>query len=160
MWQNFRATSAALLIAGIGTASHAQNPNAPLPRATVENGVKANFARMDGNKDGFVTRAESEAAREALVTARMNAMFAALDGDKNGSISRAEFIAANRKAMSNATGSAGAPDREFSAADTNKDGRVSQAEALAGPMRMFTAADVNKDGTLSVQERAAVAKRR
>ncbi len=150
----------AVLWAGYAVAAAAQNPNAPLLRSTLEAGVKANFGRMDANKDGYVTRAESEAARDALINARINGMFAALDGDKNGSISRAEFVAANRRAMATALGGAAVQDREFTYADTNKDGRVSLAEALAGPIRMFGAADLNKDGTLSPQERAAAAKRK
>jgi Ca2+-binding EF-hand superfamily protein len=149
----------AIALIAIGASASAQNANAPLPRGQMEGQIKANFGRMDANRDGFVTRAESAAARDAAMNARFNAMFGALDGDKNGSISRAEFIAANRRALANATRGAAVPDRDFDLADTNKDGRVALAEALAGPVRQFNAADANRDGSLSPAERANAAKK-
>ncbi len=147
---------AATLIPG---AAAAQNPAAPLARAQMEAQIKANFVRMDANRDGVLTRQESAAARDTAVNARINAMFDALDGDKNGAISRAEFAAANRKAMTKATAGKPAPDRDFDLADTNKDGRVTVAEASLGPLRQFDTADSNKDGSLSATERQAAAAR-
>jgi Ca2+-binding EF-hand superfamily protein len=137
----------------------AQAGGGQLPRAQMEGQIRANFARMDLNKDGFVTRQESAAARDTALMARMNAAFNTMDGDKNGSISRAEFIATNRGAISRATGGKPIPDRDFDGADTNKDGRVTVDESLAMPLRQFDAADANRDGMLSAAERQVAASR-
>jgi EF hand len=137
----------------------AQTGGGQLPRAQMEAQIRANFARMDLNKDGAVTRQESAAARDTALIARMNAAFNAMDGDKNGSISRAEFVATNRNAISRATGGKPMPDREFDGADANKDGRVTVDESLMAPLRQFDAADANRDGVLSPAERQVAASR-
>lgn len=66
---------------------------APTSRLDLEAKLKAQFAEQDANKDGFVTREEVIAQREARVKAAMGRMFDAMDGNKDGSISRAEFDA-------------------------------------------------------------------
>ena len=66
---------------------------APMSRVDLEAKLKAQFAEQDANKDGFVTREEVAAQREARVKAAMGRMFDAMDGNKDGSISRAEFDA-------------------------------------------------------------------
>ena len=43
----------------------------------------------------------------------------------------------------------------FDRADANKDGKVSLAEAQAGPLAMFDRVDANHDGTISPEERQA-----
>jgi Secreted protein acidic and rich in cysteine Ca binding region/EF hand len=139
--------------------AQAPNAGAPLTKANVEAQVKANFSRMDANRDGFVTQAESAAARGEMIDARTTAMFNSLDADRNGQISRAEFAAAQRRALNQATGGKGIPDRDFALADSNKDGRVSLEEALAQPRRQFDAVDGNRDGVLSIDERKAAAAR-
>jgi Ca2+-binding EF-hand superfamily protein len=152
------------LIAGVAVAgpvlAQAPNPNAPLTRAMVEGQVKANFGRMDANRDGIVTRAESAAARARVMDARNAAIFNSIDTDRNGNISRAEFAASQARAINQATGGKGIPDRDFDLAYGNRDGRVSLDEALAQPRRQFDAADANKDGSLSIAERKAAATKR
>ena len=159
MTDNFKPAIAAALALATASPVLAQGAAAPLTRATVEAQIKANFARIDTNHDGVLTTAESQAAREVAISARFNATFDGLDTDKNGSISRAEFIAANRKAIAAATGGKGLEDRAFVAADTNKDGRVTLAEALAPALAEFNAADTNKDGSLTVAERQEAGKK-
>ena len=66
---------------------------APMSRTDLAAKLKAQFAEQDANKDGFVTREEVAAQREARVKAAMGRMFDAMDGNKDGSISRAEFDA-------------------------------------------------------------------
>ncbi len=66
---------------------------APMSRVDLEAKLKAQFAEQDANKDGFVTREEVAAQREARVKAALGRMFDAMDGNKDGSISRAEFDA-------------------------------------------------------------------
>jgi hypothetical protein len=43
--------------------------------------------------------------------------------------------------------------RHFDAADANRDGRVSRAEATQGALTLFDRADANRDGTISREER-------
>src|SRR5687767_1517135 len=87
-------------------------PNAgPLTRVAVQANVQARFAKVDANRDGYVTREEAQArageARERMQerrgerrerfaerrAERRAGMFDRIDTDKNGSISRAEFDA-------------------------------------------------------------------
>ncbi len=154
-----RALTTFLAIAAAPALAQAPNAGAPLSKASVEAQVKANFSRMDANRDGFVTRAESSAARSQALDARTAAMFNQLDTDRNGQVSRAEFAAAQTRAINQATGGKGIPDGDFALADTNKDGRVSLEEALTQPRRQFDAADGNRDGVLTLAERTAAAAR-
>jgi Ca2+-binding EF-hand superfamily protein len=90
----------------------------PLTRAAVQASVQARFAKVDADRDGFVTRAEADARiaearerrgdrmeqrrgrmeqrRERMTERRAEmraGIFDRIDADKNGSISRSEFEA-------------------------------------------------------------------
>ncbi len=54
----------------------------PQTRADVAAKVQSRFSVLDTNKDGFVTRQESEAA----MAARFGQRFDRLDGNKNGTV--------------------------------------------------------------------------
>lgn len=133
--------------------------------------------------DGY--RAKAQAERETKRTERRGEMFARLDANKDGQISQAEFAARpDRGAMRGAAGGNvkmgmrgghgrmghggmggwggfGGPNGDrradgfFAAMDTNKDGKVTLAEATAKPLAMFDRADANKDGTVTPEERRA-----
>jgi len=93
-----------------------------------------NFARLDHNRDGRVSRTEWHASRE---------LFTRLDRDRDGAIDRAEF-----------TGEADLDqDREdrFRDLDLNHDGRVSRDE-WHGARAVFEALDGNRDGVLTRAE--------
>lgn len=71
-----------------------------MTRAQVQARVAQKFATTDANRDGFVTRTEADAQRNAMRGQRgangaksLDEHFAELDRDRNGSISRAEFDA-------------------------------------------------------------------
>lgn len=156
----------------------------PLTRASVQSMVEARFARVDADKDGFVTKAEAEGVRKAVrerVEAkrekRADDAFARIDADKDGSISKAEWDAraergpaarGERKAPQAALrrhraagfNGAGVPfgTAFFDRADSDKDGRVSLAEASAQPLAFFDRADADRNGTVTPEERRAAFK--
>ncbi len=116
---------------------------------------------------------------------RRGERFAMLDKDKNGSLSKEEYMAppprGDGKGPDGADGKRGRDGhgpgmhrggrggrhhggpgmmgfgggKMFERADANKDGKVSLAEAQAGPLAMFDKIDTNKDGTISPQEHEA-----
>lgn len=114
------------------------------------------FAEMDADKDGKVTRAEIDAIR----VERQKAM----DPDGDGFITATEMkahAADQAKARAEAM-----VDRMFARLDADKDGKLSAAEALSGPMaggngidRMFDRVDGDGDGVISQAEYDAAAER-
>jgi hypothetical protein len=143
---------AAALVACLPALAQAQAPKAPvasMPRAKVIANADAEFARVDTNKDGQMSRAEIEsfqrAAAARIIEARNKAVFTALDTNKNGQISAVEFAKLN----------AASPKVDASnvlSIDSNKDGQISLAEHRAATIETFTRFDTNKDGTLTEAE--------
>ena len=104
--------------------------------------------------------------------ARMaNTMFDKIDTDKNGSLSRAEFVEHHRtmsmegggmhmdhgkNAMDHAAHAPSPASNTFQELDSNKDGKLSQAEMAKHPMAAhFAMLDADKNGYLSPEEAAA-----
>jgi Ca2+-binding EF-hand superfamily protein len=156
----------------------AAGPRPEMTRASVEADVRNAFARVDANRDGFVTEAEAKTLREAARTERQGkrserraGLFDRLDADKDGAISRAEFDAPRgdraekRAGRREARGERGARrdghgfvrfgGKAFERFDGNKDGRVSLQEATEQALTRFDRIDANRDGTISVDERRA-----
>ena len=179
------ATLAALL-AGVAVAQpgpRGDGPPPPQTRAELQAKIADHFKKADANGDGFVTKAEADAARAKMRAAfaekrqeRKGERFAMLDKDGNGTLSKDEFLAPPPPRGDARDG--GRPDRDgkhgrhgwrgghhrggmammghwFDRADANKDGKVSLAEAQAGPLAMFDRVDANHDGTISPEERQA-----
>ncbi len=65
-------------------------------RAEAEAKMREHFAKLDGNRDGFVTREEVHASMETMMAAKSGEHFDRMDADRNGSISREEFDAAHK----------------------------------------------------------------
>lgn len=97
-------------------------PNRPIARREVIAGVHRQFAAMDANHDGIVTRAEFEAYRARTAGAASANPFEHVGG------------------------------HWFEHADAAGDGRVTFAEAQARPLQMFDMADADHDGIVSLQE--------
>ncbi|MEJ7933298.1 EF-hand domain-containing protein [Sphingobium sp. AN558] len=142
------------------------NKDGAITRAELTAALEARFAKLDANKDGKLTREDREARRAE----RLDARFAALDTDRNGQVSKAEFVAGAqaRHDRQNADGRPGGPEgRRWGGRhhggpgggmmmgpgrDAGKDGVVTKAEFMAGPLAMFDKADANHDGTVSADE--------
>ena len=135
--------------------------------------VREMFARLDTNRDGFVTRAEADAAHQAMAGEMREkfakhfadggmphpdrgAMFDKLDTNKDGSISRQEFMSAKPDVreqhvfvMRNGEGPV-----EMNSDPGHPGMRVMRLHAMDMGMhgRMFESADANHDGKVSLQE--------
>jgi Ca2+-binding EF-hand superfamily protein len=128
------------------------------------------FARLDSNHDGKITPDEVEAARDRRIEAKggqpaathtnsFRGLFARADANKDGAVTAAEFntVGEQLKARMEKAGMPhGMGARMLTAADTNKDGKVSPAEEQQFALARFDRADLNHDGTLTPQERQKV----
>jgi len=156
-------------------------PQRPLPaqrihtRAEVQATTAQMFARFDTNRDGFVTKAEADAAREqfrgrlaARAGEKRGAAFDRVDANRDGSVSRQEWDArtaqrqqrvaadgakAPRAGTRGMRGMHGFGGRMFEMADANRDGRVSLQEAQTAALQHFDMMDANRDGQVTPQER-------
>jgi Ca2+-binding EF-hand superfamily protein len=189
-------TAAMLSIAAIGPALAQTAPAAGghhgmatkiTTRAEVAQNVQQHFAKADTNRDGFLTKAETDAAAETMharkgqkLEQRGGAMFDRLDSNHDGSITRPEAetaIAAHQAQGAKAGRPAPSWDKLAGRLDSNKDGAISRSEfeaahakrseraaehggkGMHGAMagRMFDTADANKDGRVSLTEATAAA---
>ena len=150
----------------------------PLSRAAVQSFVESEFARLDGNRDGFVTLEEAREQRQELRSGRRGqrgerraAAFERLDANDDGVLSREEFESPRVGARAEHRGERRAHrmerrgggfggfarlgEQRFERLDANDDGRLSLAEANQGALQRFDRIDANRDGTISTDERAA-----
>lgn len=173
------ATTAAFVIPALAQPAPVQD----ITRSQVQAQVAAMFAKADTNKDGAITAAELKAGRDARQKERADERFARLDADRNGQISRAEFDAGHAKMReARAERRAEGPGKDgprghhgwgkgghggfgkggfgggegwLARIDTDKDGRVTLAEATAQRLQWFDKVDANKDGKITTEERRA-----
>jgi Ca2+-binding EF-hand superfamily protein len=147
----------------------------PQTRGAVVDKVRAHFAQLDTNRDGYLTKAEAEAGRAGMMAHHGQragrgdqgqrphrddgAMFDRLDTNRDGAISREEFMSTHqqREAVRGQHGGRGMHmgmgGRMFEQADANHDSRVSLQEATEAALQHFDTADSNRDGTLTPEER-------
>lgn len=176
------AAAAALAIAP-AAAQVAQPAPAPAPRqfapkvetrAEVSAHVAQMFAKLDANRDGYVTTAELDAQKaqhagkmHQRVEQRGAKAFERLDANKDGQISRQEWDSGRQMrvehramigqfGMRHAGMRGGFGSHMLAMADLNKDGRVTLAEAQQAALAHFDSADLNRDGRLTPEERRQV----
>ncbi len=142
------AAGAAVLAAGACGLAQAQN-------GPPGDGARHGVFQSDANSDGVLTRAESDAGREAT--------FARLDADRNGQLTREEMRAERGERGDRGRhgrrggGRHGGPG--FEGADANNDGNITREEFLARPTEMFNRIDANHDGVIQASERPQRAER-
>ena len=113
--------------------------NKVVPRGEVLAMVQAHFARVDANRDGFVTEPEMTAMHRKMreMHRKMREMKMRHEG-KKGKMGGGMKAGAMLKM-----------------ADANRDGKVSLAEATTGALKHFDMMDANRDGRVTPEERAA-----
>ena len=127
----------------------------PMTRAQVLARVQKHFAIVDTNRDGIITEAEMDAAKQTM-RAKMGDK---LDANNDGSVSKGDFDDAHQGVQGRHAGMrgmhAGMGGRMFGMADSNKDGQITLAEATAAATAHFDRADANHDGILTPDEMRA-----
>ena len=143
----------AIGMVGVGAASAQPTATGQVPRADYITTMDTEYRKMDGDKNGKVTRAEIEAfergAALGQARARAQALFTQLDVDRSGQLSPAEF----GKMVSGSPSVDGRP--LLAKLDTNKDGSISLVEHRAGKLAYFDQIDSDKDGVVSTAEMRA-----
>ena len=122
----------------ISTAVAAQTPS-PRP---VDEKLEERFRRADTDADGALSREEASAAKFSF-----SRSFEGIDTDRNGLVTLYELGDALQVRMR-------AWFSGVDAADRDKDGELTEAEAAAAPSvgKVFKQADTNQDNRLSRQE--------
>lgn len=143
--------------------------------------ARSMFARVDANRDGFITQVEAQALRgqaremrqqrgqrgqRAGDPARREQAFARLDANRDNMISRDEWaraqdvrgqrVAQRGQALGgnvnmNRQGRGGGAMMRM--ADANRDQRVSLQEATTAALQRFDRVDLNRDGRITQDER-------
>jgi Ca2+-binding EF-hand superfamily protein len=169
----------------------------PVTRSELQAKIADQFKAADTNGDGFVTKAEFDARRDAMRqkfeakrAEHRDREFTMLDTNHDGSLSKSEFMTPpphghdgpGGRDMPPGADPEGGPDdgpgghghhwrghgmrgghmgmgmmggKWFDRADASHDGKLTLAEASAGPLAMFDRVDTNHDGTISPEERKA-----
>ncbi|WP_374411434.1 EF-hand domain-containing protein [Novosphingobium colocasiae] len=138
------------------------NGDGVITRAESQAAAEAMFTRMDVNKDGKLDKADREAHMAEMTTK----MFAKLDANGDGSISRTEFMAAGPMDHHGGPDGPPPPGDDMAGMDHGKPGGKHGGghhgrghRGMGGGMGMMMAkmADTNNDGAVSKAEFMAAA---
>ena len=122
---------------------------------TKEQAVQLVFNRFDTNKDGNITNAEFMKVGQQD--------FRDFDTNKDGGVSKDEFLDPKPRHVGNASADDLARAKkiwaqQFDYLDTDKNGKLSEAEHQAAGKRSFAHMDANKDNEITLAELTAAAK--
>ncbi len=165
------ASGAALLIAAGPKAD--LNQDGQVTKAEFTQSAESRFYAADADNDGFLTKEERKAHRDAVREDRKNQRFAKLDTDGDGLLSRAEMDARGDKRKARKSEKREEMMAKF---DTNLDGELSDAERTVmraerkekrsekraerkekkGKRSKRPKIDANDDGLISFDEHMAV----
>lgn len=122
-------------------------PGAPHVMKMREHGgdPAAAFDRLDANKDGSISRDEFAKAHEQRIERRIEIREQRKEAAKDGKDVR--------KHVMRMGGPGGFGGRMIVMADTDKDGKITLAEAEALALQHFDQLDTNKDGQVTPEER-------
>jgi len=109
----------------------------------------AAFDRLDTNKDGVISRDEFAKAHEQRIERRVEIRKERQEGAKDG-----KDVQKQAWGMHHGMGGMGG-SHMLAMADTNKDGKVTLAEAEALALQHFDQMDSNHDGKVTPEERRA-----
>lgn len=143
-------------------------PMPPIPRAALDEPVKAMFRAADGNHDGIVTLAELEAVIAARREAIIRARFERIDSDHDGHITMDEFMAWQKSLGSVAAGQdraltdRGGPVPETVGPELGVKMQDRVLAALIEPLSAMTIVDANTnyDAGVSLDELLALERKR
>lgn len=132
----------------------------PVTRADMLAQTAKRFAALDANKDGVVTQAEFDQAREAMKARRteqrkqrMDERFTRLDTNKDGQLSKAEYEAGHAqrpdKARAGSAEGRGGPKRFHRG---HRGGMAGMPGMAGGAGGFFARLDANKDGRVTLAE--------
>jgi Ca2+-binding EF-hand superfamily protein len=112
-------------------------------------GFMGRMATIDNDGDGMIS--DDEAA------AQVEAVFLAMDSDDDGELTEEEYMAVRMGPGEGRNPARKAQMQErkkarFTEMDTDKNGKVSKAEFIAGGKARFEAADTDKDGKVTPWE--------
>ncbi|MBL8545986.1 MAG: hypothetical protein JNL81_05945 [Hyphomonadaceae bacterium] len=138
------AAGAAVLAAGACGFAQAQN-------GTNAGGGRHGVFQSDANSDGVLTRAEFDAGRAAEF-ARLDADSNGQVTRDERRAGRRERGEGGRHGGRDHRGGPGGPGG-FAGADANNDGNITRDEFLARPLEMFNRLDANHDGVIQASER-------
>ncbi len=113
------------------------------------------FDRMDTDRNGAISREEFTArrggpGRPRIAERRIERM--SPDGARGGAAPGKREM---RVMMMHKDGAGGGHVMMMMMTDTDKDGRISEAEAVSGALKMFDQTDTNRDGMVTMEERHA-----
>lgn len=158
---------AAIAYPVLATGAHEmhEHMSGPTTRSAVEAMVKEHFAKVDANGDGYIVKAEAEAAHEKMMSEMRDRHFKMMDANGDGSISRAEFDAGPKMMAMHAE--APAPMTPGTPAAPPAPHMMMHGDGMAmmgghdGMMMhhgegMFERADADKDGRVSLAEALAM----
>lgn len=138
---------AVLAAMGAGTA---------LAAAQADSATRPARVNPDNNNDGVIDRTE------AAALPRLAEKFDALDKNKDGKLTADERPQRDGMRGERHGGGKGHKGAAFAKLDTDKDGKLSRAEAAADPKfaERFEKMDLNKDGVIDRADREVAAKHR